>query len=595
MIKFTQNDVVDIELYEQRLRRDLRAYVDTDILKESVQKISIQMDSLEELATTIMSVDSSGYYNSLNRENIFYFLTEHMFVPEHMLARNGKMSVTKDRLNKILNKGKATEFLSTYLQYKDIYDLVVRIRSLYTKWTSSEGDVDNAGKPIDVVKMQVNQQQNLRYNYTEYNIVGVPKEYSSAITCPKGKMLIWGDFAQADFRIGYNLLVRGPENQRIMDKSEDKYEGLARIIADANNEPFDEVKFKEERKIFKTNTLGTMYGKRSADNPEEKEFVRKFSNYLETKCPKYMEYCKRIDDRIHLGLPINIESYFGNMMSIPLATSDYYAEGKGPREKALNTPFQTGTSEIIILTVNRILDMFYERGYTEDQIGVYFVRHDEPIFIADIEVMKDSWIFKECSDILVDDWTPLKADFYFGYNYTIADNILMSNYKTCIEMNNDKISVEIPSKPNNENFFPVKATMKLAVGKTQTSDGNTVVSFYDYDNRQASYLKVGTQDEEELLEEIEKRLAHHDSDFYKQGFGGVVILNSMIKKDVFYNYLYFNYKLQACTEVSTAQLLADYVAYKYEKRLGTSPTPSDSIVRNANLIATIKTFDLFGV
>ena len=72
--------------------------------------------------------------------------------------------------------------------------------------------------------------------------------------------------------------------------------------------------------------------------------------------------------------------------------------------------------------------------------------------------------------------------------------------------------------------------MKLAVGKTQTSDGNTVVSFYDYDNRQASYLKVGTQDEEELLEEIEKRLAHHDSDFYKQGFGGVVILNNMIMK-----------------------------------------------------------------
>ncbi|GAA0101620.1 hypothetical protein UT300012_23350 [Paraclostridium bifermentans] len=594
MIKFTRDSVVDIDLYEENLRRDLTAYVDTEVLRDSVEIISVEMRSLEQRARKIMRVDSSGMVGNLNKTDIIEFLEDYQyFSPHHFKSRGGSDSLTKDKLRKLYENERQTEFLEAYLKYKDIFDLVSRIRSLYNNYSRDCGDVDNFGRPIERVSMEVNQQQNLRYNYKDYNIVGVPKEYSSAITVPKGKVMVWGDFAQADFRIGYNLLVRSPENQEIMDSVEDKYEGVSRIMADAYKEIFDYVEFKEDRGIYKQNTLATMYGQRGGDTEKARKFVKRFGGYLDNKCPKYQEFCKRIDDRIELGLPINIETYFGNTMTVPIATSGYFADGKGPRNKALNTPFQSGTSEIIILTVNTILDKFYALGYTKDQIGVYFVRHDEPIFIMDKDVMNDSWIFKDCSDILVDDWTPLKADFYFGYNYTIADAELMEAYEENCYLNQNEMHIEEPTPYDGPEFYPISKTMKMAIGHHMTADGNTVVAFYDYDNSRASYVKIGSTDKEVIIEEIEKRFAVYSKTFYAEGYTGAIILNDLRDSESFYDGVYYKYKIQSTKEANIAYLLADHMAYKYNKSKGIETKPSDGVVRNAALIATIKTHDIF--
>lgn len=594
MIKFTRDSIVDIDLYEENLRRDLTAYVDTDMLKQSVEIISVEMHSLEQRARKIMRVDSSGMVGNLNKEDIIEFLEDYQYFPSHHFrSRKGDLSLVKDKLKKLYEGGRDTEFLEAYLKYKDIYDLVSRIRSLYNNHAYDAGDIDNFGKPIQRVNMEVNQQQNLRYNYEKYNIVGVPKEYSSAITVPKGKVMVWGDFAQADFRIGYNLLVRSPENQEIMDSVEDKYEGISRIIADAYGEVFDVAEFKEDRGVYKQNTLATMYGQRGGDTEQARKFVKKFTGYLTERCPRYQEFCKRIDDRIELGLPINIQTYFGNTMTVPVASSGYFSEGKGPRNKALNTPFQSGTSEIIILTVNTILEKFYSLGYTKDQIGVYFVRHDEPIFIMDKDVMNDSWVFKDCSDILVDDWTPLKADFYFGYNYTIPNKVLMEAYEENCYLNQNQMHIEEPTPYDGPEFYPLSKTMKIAIGHHMTQDKNTIVSFYDYDNNRASYIKIGSVDKEVVIEEIEKRFAVYSKKFYKEGYTGVIVLNDLRDSESFYDSVYYKYKLKTAKEISIAHLLADHMAYKYHKKMGMEVQPSDSVMQNAGLLATIKVHDMF--
>lgn len=74
-------------------------------------------------------------------------------------------------------------------------------------------------------------------------------------------------------------------------------------------------------------------------------------------------------------MPFAVKSYFGHEEIINVDSYD-----RNPLFKALNTPIQAGTSEVVILTVNKILDMFYELGYTEDDVSVYMVRHDEPVF-----------------------------------------------------------------------------------------------------------------------------------------------------------------------------------------------------------------------
>ena len=83
----------------------------------------------------------------------------------------------------------------------------------------------------------------------------IPKDYAKFISVEEGYFLAWGDFAQADLRIAYNLLLRNEENYGLMASVTDKYEGIARLVADANNEPFDYEKFKAERNLYKVYVL----------------------------------------------------------------------------------------------------------------------------------------------------------------------------------------------------------------------------------------------------------------------------------------------------------------------------------------------------
>ena len=76
--------------------------------------------------------------------------------------------------------------------------------------------------------------------------------------------------------------------------------------------------------------------------------------------------------------------------------------------------------------------MFYELGYTEDDVSVYMVRHDEPVFKVKETAKKDLWVFKQATDIIVDNWVPLRIDFSPGYYYREIDEVMK---KTLIRLN----------------------------------------------------------------------------------------------------------------------------------------------------------------
>lgn len=591
MIKFTHEDEIDFALYEHRLKYVPHIFLDTKMMKSMMKFDIIEEESLRKRAEHIMRVDSSGFCVNLSDDYTKYrFLTEHEYCPDHYFTRTKNargFSVAKQYLEMAYEKGYAQEFLESYLKFRTIEKKTDKVNKIIQA-SYCNMDKGNRGEMLNRLNFRVEQQQNFRYNYNSYDIITIPKDYSSCITVPQGKIMVWGDFAQADFRVAYNLLLRDEENQKIMDSVDDKYEGLARIVAHYNNEPFDVIKFKEERKMYKVCTLAAVYGKRTGNNAEETAFMQKLGAFLE-KCPRYKEFYKRIKDRLHLDKPIQMDTYFG----LPMAVPNVRGYGKDPINKALNTPIQSGTSQIVILTVNKILDRFYELGYTEDDIHVYYVRHDEPIFIMDRRVMKDCWVFRDCSHILIDDWTPLTADFFFGYNYTEVDEQLMKDYEELSRANKHRMHIEEPSPHFEEPFYPIKKTYKIALGLSETYDGGTVACYYDYENKKASYIKIPSRDYREVYEEVEKRLCTIDDKLYKQDYNGAYVKTRDYDKDAFYNILFFRYKTDVDKDLRMAECLAEYMAYSYAKKNGQDVVPSEMCMANYETMKTIKMIDIF--
>lgn len=297
----------------------------------------------------------------------------------------------------------ATEFLTQYMAHRSMKSKRDSLRKLVEGCKNSVAK-DRYGRDLAKIPFIASEQVNRRFNYKNYDIISqIPKSEASMIGVEDGYFLAWGDFAQSDFRVAYNLFMRSPENDEIMNRYEDKYEALARIVSKSLGREFDLDKFKTDRKLYKKLTLATVYGMADSGVPEENEFIQMFSQFLST-CDKYVEYRKRISDNSLMQTPIRITSYFGY---------DQYAMPDSRNADklmydALNMPNQTGTSELVILTVNSILETARECGLSEDQFGLYLTRHDEPIFRIKEDAMEYLWILKKHSTILVDDWTPLR-------------------------------------------------------------------------------------------------------------------------------------------------------------------------------------------
>ena len=338
------------------------------------------------------------------------------------------------------------------------------------------------------------------------------------------------------------------------------YEAIARIVAKANKQDFDIKDFKEQRDLMKAVILSCVYGKRTDVEKPKADFLREFGAYLDTKCPKYIEYKKRIQDHIEFRDTVVLDTYFGQPVVVDKGYNPY--DDSQMDHKCLNYPIQSCTSLIVIMTVNAILEDFYALGYTEDQIGVYYTRHDEPIFIMDEEVMKDSWIFKDYDKIFIDDWYPMGLEFDFGYSYKETEKSLMDKYDKSVQLNQTKLHYEEMDPPSGEQFYPLPSIYALAVGTAEAFDGSTVIAIYDKANKQCAYLKQENFD----FKVVETYMCSIESRFAKAGCQGVLVRNSFVNKEAYYREMSFKYSKGGALDIAAANALAEYMAAKYAKK-----------------------------
>lgn len=565
MYKLNRTDKIDIDLYDQRINRTGYILYDRDSVEKNNKYYKFHAETCLDLARMRMVYKSGNQCCYLDRNSILRYLMEFENCPESFFktsrrnSNSGGYSLdSKKVLGPLKSKGFAEEFITNYIEHKSWKTKCGKLNSILNSCREFVAE-STTGKKLYKLPFYASVQKNRRFNYHDFDIIAqIPKSMANCISVEDGYFLAWGDFAQSDFRIAYNLFLRSPENDKLFNAYEDKYEALARMICNMNHEKFDYDKFKSERQVYKRNTLATMYGQRSALLEEDANFIRTFATFIE-KMPGYSNYLKRLNQYITMRLPILVSSYFGFKQQIydaPTISRD------SVRNDALNTPVQTGTSEIVIATVNSILDKCYAAGYTEDDISLYMTRHDEPIFKIKSSAKGVFSILHDHTTIIVDDWTPLRLDWNFGYSYKESDEALETEFAELMANTQEtKVSTEAICSTVYEPLDPIFA---IGIAKHQTPDAKTIVTFYDEENNEVMYSLFDTVDDELVDLECKKKIRAAESQISAGGKHNIVIFSTFLNGVDYWGSSNISYNLIKQNSIAfSAKRLGEIMLWRY--------------------------------
>lgn len=404
-------------------------YVDDARIQRATSECAYRARDLEYLCLTELRKECGGRYSTLTKDNLIEYLEELGvdFDKRFRTKKGGEPSLDLKRVvAPLMEQGIAVNVLSIYKEWRTYLTYASFLRKMMERRPPFHTTWD--GRVILEFPTHISEQENLRVYYTDVACVSVPKPFSNIITGPTDKHhLAWCDYPQADWRFAYNLFIRDETNDAVMRACEDAYEGLARIVEGENFNP-DE--FKETRKAYKVDCLSVFYN--SSNN---KPIPKAMREYFRAR-PRYAKYFYDLSLLYRFKLPVPITSYFGYEQLLPEAPYDSAFISKG-----LNTPIQTFTSHVVNETVLGLLERFWELGYTKDDINVYYVRHDEPIFVFRDTILKDSWIFKDCSEIHIDGFTPIHLEFEFGDYYKQVDPKLTERIEDYMHSSDDRLHV----------------------------------------------------------------------------------------------------------------------------------------------------------
>ena len=457
--------------YLALLRESNIIYIDNDRLMNAVKDAQYMSDDLKALTLLELRIESAGSYQTVTPQNIAYFL-EDIGIDMDSRYRNKKTkgySLDKKKVvEPLIENGVEVELLTAYRNYRTYKAYASTLSGL--EMAKKIHSKTNDGRWILEYPTHVGERENLRAYYRDIAVVSIPKLYSNMITTPSEEWhLVWGDYPQADWRFAYNLFIKDETNVDIMRACEDAYEGLARIV---EGDKFSAESFKELRKAYKVDALSSFYNSKN-----NKAIPTAMRNYFRTR-RRYNKYIYDLSILYKFKMPIPCTSYFGYTQLLPEA---YYEDQF--LSKGLNTPIQTFTSHVVNETVFGILKRFYDLGYTKDDIRLYYVRHDEIIFMFTDKILKDAWVFKDCSEIRIDGFTPIKLDFHYGNFYQEEDAELTEKVNREINAHPERLHTYEPGKMHS--YYPVptveSAYMQIFSSKDKGTDvPGTDVVFYNY-------------------------------------------------------------------------------------------------------------------
>lgn len=459
-----------MEEYLALLEKSSTIYIDNERLVHAIQDVSYRADDLQALTLLELRIESAGSYQNVSPDSIIDFL-ERIDVDLEKRYRNKKTKGAsldmKRVVEPLIQDGIAVELLTTYKMYRSYKSYAATLRALGE--TRKVHTTTDDGRYILAYPTHIQERENLRVYYKDIAVVSIPKLYSNIITAPSPAWhLAWCDYPQADWRFAYNLFIQDETNAEIMRGCEDSYEGLARIV---EGDKFSLEDFKDSRKAYKVDALSVFYNSRN-----NKPIPTAMREYFHSR-RRYSKYYYDLSLLYEFKLPVPCTSYFGYTQLLPEASyMDAFLS------KGLNTPIQTFTSHVVNETAFGVLQRFYDLGYTEDDIKLYYVRHDELIFMFKDTILKDAWVFKDCSEIHIDGFTPIKLDFHFGDYYQEESQELTEAIQRNIDAHPENIHTYPVGKL--KEYYPVPSVESVYAqffdGVGETKDVGTTVLYYDY-------------------------------------------------------------------------------------------------------------------
>ena len=416
-----------MEEYLQLLEKSSTIYIDNARLEQAIRDVSYKADDMQALTLLELRIESAGSYQNVSPDSLIDFL-ERIDVDLSKRYRNKKTKGASLDMKKVIEPlirdGVEVDLLSAYKTFRSYrsYASTLQTLGMSRKVHTTTSD----GRHILEYQTHIQERENLRVYYQDIAVVSIPKLYSRIVTGPDESWhLAWCDYPQADWRFAYNLFIQDETNADIMRACDDAYEGLARIV---EGDKFDADAFKESRKAYKVDALSIFYNSKN-----NKPIPTAMREYFHSRRRYSRDYFV-LSILYQFKNPIPCTSYFGYTQLLPEAA---YLDAF--LSKGLNTPIQTFTSHVVNETAFGILQRFYDLGYTEDDIRLYYVRHDELIFLFKDSVIKDAWVFKDCSQIHIDGFTPIKLDFHFGDYYQDEDEDLTNRITRNMELHPENI------------------------------------------------------------------------------------------------------------------------------------------------------------
>lgn len=478
------DSMTPMEEYMDLLARRGEIYIDNARLDRAMHEAGYISDDYKALALLELRIESGGRYVSVSPDSIIDYLIESGVDMDNRYGNRRTKTYSLDMkrvVDKLLRDGIAVPILSAYKKHRSYKSYYGTLSSLSLSKRVHHTTSD--GRYILCYPTTLKQQENLRVYYRDIAVVNIPKTFSNIITGPdEAYHLAWCDYPQADWRFAYNLFIKDDNNFKVMQECEDAYEGLARMV---EGDAFSHEAFASSRKEYKVYCLSVFYN--SSDKDPIPQAIRAFFR----TCPRYSKMLYDLDILYRFKLPVPCTSYFGYTQLLPEASYPDAFISKG-----MNTPIQTFTSHVVCETVMGLLKKFWDLGYTKEDIDVYYVRHDEPIFLFRDTILKDAWIFRDCSYVHIDGFSPIKLDFHFGDYYQEEDPILTSQVAMRMDEHPERC-VSYPVGTMNE-YWPIPSVESVYCQIFVVEDGNLAL-LYDY--RTAKYYKVtcGVRDGQESL------------------------------------------------------------------------------------------------
>lgn len=489
MLNFAFNNVPDVDKYAESIGAD-----GTSILVDPI-KMEIICSNIEARERTAYSIVESLMYQ-MSHQTHFCPDKKQDLIDALVLCGckqsdfitygiNGKtLSVDKtkilhpllQRLTDILNKGvpnlnveDAMLLLTAYLDYKMLSTRSSAANSKLKKLSSET--YDGWGQKLRAISFKYEQKETGRFYTYDDSIQNWPLELCNTIAAGKDYFLLWCDFDQIDFRVGYHLYLREPGSveDKIYLASEDKYRAMYEIICRAARKEPDFELFTKYRKAYKKAILSAMY------NASEQSLITDIQNRelghelyeFFAHNERYQTFRRTIDRIIDFNADIVVSDYFDFQRTIPVTDQNAKAIND-VISKCCNTPIQSTSNSILILWLEAVLKKFEQAGYTRGRDVIpYLIRHDECVFMLHKKVIPDLWILADCMSLAIDNWDVLTLEPHCGLYYKEPNEVFEELYKKSIEEHKDKFSPRVINTPRTTIYRPVQEVIDTYVYDTR--------------------------------------------------------------------------------------------------------------------------------